>query len=121
MIAQGIVDYDIDELEFAYLSEDTPKSTDDMRLYIPILMPKVDNGDVFRRRQVIDNTIFVNDKACAHTVPSSLLVQNFVTVRRHPDLEMKRHLKGSDVQAGSRVMLHIINKSIDNMYIIRQM
>lgn len=121
MIAQGIVDYDIDELEFAYLAQDTPKTEDDVRLYIPILMPSIDNGEVFRRRQVVDNTIFINDKKCDHTVPSSVLVQNFVTVRRHPDLEMKRHLKGSEVKAGSRVMLHIINKSIDNMYIIRQM
>lgn len=114
-----------DSGEYLINVEDIEETPEEIKAYIPKLMPKVQLGDKAEDniRILVNPNIFTNAPDCAITGVSQLTIgQNYITVKpyknQRPNFRSKAKKKGDKyiVEKHNKFVLELLHNDIGNMY-----
>lgn len=114
MITAGLVEYDVNSMEYGFFVEKQEVSNTKFKLYIPKLMTFPRNTPT-KIKTNFNNRIFVNDAECRPLCNASASTQNYITVSKLSSVTVPH------ANEGDKCILHLMEKNIRDMYITHVM
>lgn len=104
----------INDRELGYNLEKTPKSfgrTQDLRwkIYVPKIMPLIPMDVPKEVKETMDDSVFLNAKACKPSLQKTIITQNYITVNRPPNRAFKYAWK----KHGMKLEIEVSYRNID--------
>jgi len=104
--------------------EEIPETPDEIKAYIPTLMPLIPMGDPKTDiKETIDRSIFCNAKDCSVTnTPTIINTQNFITLKPYPNefpnFRQKAIFKDGvyKVPKGEVFLLSVVGEDLEGLY-----
>lgn len=120
----GTSKWSLNTEEVGYMVDDDALSqdADSFKVYVPNVLPLVEQGDAAETDEPLDSSCFINDGGCAITTGGTVKTANYLKVPTKDNMEFKRPIlrKGSKLTIGntgdSVNTLYITNKSDESEY-----
>ena len=118
-------EYQIESGEYFINVEDIKETPEEIKAYIPKLMPQVELGESPKTNIMfpINPSIIVNDPKCkVHGIAPVLIGQNFITLKPYgnerPNFRSKAELRNGEyiVPKHNKFVLEVQHHDIDSMY-----
>lgn len=114
MLTAGLVEYDVNFMEYGFFVEPQYLDAKRYKLHIPKLMtfPRSTPSVI---KTNFNNRIFVNDSECRPLCNASASTQNYITVPKLSSVTVPH------ANEGDKCILHLMEKNIRDMYITHVM
>lgn len=108
---QSLQKYELDQHEYGFIMDNSDRNSTTCKVMIPKLTPLMSTKEVQYFKKSFNPNIFVNSTESKPNISSSILISNFITVKKFNDTASR------DFKKGERVICCVMNKDIRDIYL----
>lgn len=111
----GVNQWSLNTEEVGYMvDEDTlAQDVDSYKVYVPNILPMVEQGDAMETPEPLDVSCFANDSGCSVTSVGTVTTANYLKVKTKDNMEFKRPI----LKKGSQITIGNTGDSVNSLYI----
>ena len=111
----GVNQWSLNTEEVGYMvDEDTlAQDVDSYKVYVPNILPMVEQGDAMETPEPLDVSCFANDAGCAVSSIGTVTTANYLKVKTKDNMEFKRPI----IEKGSQITIGNTGDSVNSLYI----
>lgn len=111
----GISQWKLNTEEIGYMVDEDSLSqdADSYKVYVPNVLPLVEQGDALETPSPLDTSCFINDGECTITSAGTVTTANYLKIKTKDNMEFKRPIlkKGAELTIGNT------GDSVNTLYI----